>query len=101
MCRSVGRMLCTLVLAECLEGEDRFLDSILDIVWAICEESGWELPAHFEHLPTPFDNETPKSSDFNLPEVDEPLIGLSSAMTGALLAGDVFSFGWEVAECVG
>src|SRR5688572_16260239 len=30
-----------LVLAECAEGKDRFLDAIVDGIWAICEESFW------------------------------------------------------------
>lgn len=32
-------MLSNLALAECLEGEGRFLDPVLDVAWAICEES--------------------------------------------------------------
>lgn len=45
--RSVRRALMTqLALAECLEGQGRFLDPLLDVVWAILEESSWSLPAH-------------------------------------------------------
>lgn len=36
----------TLTLAECLENRGRFLDPILDLAWAICEESSWAYPAH-------------------------------------------------------
>lgn len=39
-------MLTSLALAECLEGQGRFLDPLLDVVWAILEESSWSLPAH-------------------------------------------------------
>ena len=40
-------------LAECLEGNGRFLDPLLDLAWAICEESSWALPAHQHHLADP------------------------------------------------
>lgn len=40
------RMLWTLTLAECLEHAGRFLDPLLDLAWAICEESSWTYPAH-------------------------------------------------------
>lgn len=43
--------LATLVLAECLEGEGRFLDEIANGIWAIAEESTWCLPAHATRLP--------------------------------------------------
>jgi hypothetical protein len=39
-------MLAALVLAECAEGEGRFLDDIANGIWAICEESSWVIPAH-------------------------------------------------------
>jgi hypothetical protein len=39
-----------LVLAECLEYTGRFLDPILDLAWAICEESSWVYPAHQAEL---------------------------------------------------
>ena len=35
-----------LTLAECLEYKGRFLDPIMDLTWAICEESSWASPAH-------------------------------------------------------
>src|SRR6516165_3492108 len=37
-------MLQNLVLAECLEGKDRFLNATADALWSICEESTWCLP---------------------------------------------------------
>ncbi len=39
-------MMTNLALAECLEGQGRFLDPLLNMVWAILEESSWSLPAH-------------------------------------------------------
>lgn len=35
-----------LTAAEYAEGQGRFLDSIIDLAWAIMEESTWVLPAH-------------------------------------------------------
>ncbi|MEZ4623003.1 MAG: heparinase II/III family protein [Caldilineaceae bacterium] len=44
------RMLWTLTFAECLEDQGRFLDPLLDLAWAICEESSWCYPAHQAEL---------------------------------------------------
>lgn len=35
-----------LILAECVEGRGRFLNDIVNGLWAICEESSWVVPAH-------------------------------------------------------
>lgn len=35
-----------LVLAECVEGGGRFLDDIINGIWAICEESTWVISGH-------------------------------------------------------
>ena len=45
---SFGRRsrLSQLVLAEAFEREGRFVDEIVDGIWAICEESFWGVPAH-------------------------------------------------------
>lgn len=40
------RMLWNLTLAECLENQGRFLDPLLNVAWATCEESSWAYPAH-------------------------------------------------------
>lgn len=40
------RMLWNLTLAECLENVGRFLDPLLNVAWATCEESSWAYPAH-------------------------------------------------------
>lgn len=62
-----------LALAECLEGEGRHLDDIVNGVWAICEESTWCLPAH-------------ERSAGPLSDIHEPQIDLFGAETGATLA---------------
>ena len=38
--------LSTLVIAECAEYKGRFIDHIIDYLWAICSEPLWGLPAH-------------------------------------------------------
>jgi hypothetical protein len=67
-----------LVLGECAEGQGRFLDAIIDGLWLICEESGWQLPAHNSHI-----RGGPRDS---LPDPQNPVIDLFAAETGANLA---------------
>jgi hypothetical protein len=72
-------MLADLALGECLEYQGRFLDPLLNVAWAICEESSWELPAHHH----------------DLPDVARPEIGLFAALTGTQLAEVVVLLGHE------
>ncbi len=72
------RMLNDLVLGELVEGEGRFLSSIVDGVMLICEESGWQLPAHNSY--------ERGGMRHPLPDVTRPVIDLFAAETGALLA---------------
>lgn len=67
-----------LVLGECAEGQGRFLDAIIDGLWLICEESGWQLPAHNSHI-----RGGPRDP---LPDPRDPVIDLFAAETGANLA---------------
>lgn len=65
-----------LVLAECVANDGRFVDDIVNGVWAICEESFWGIPACMymqQHGP-------------GLPDVEEPVVPLFVAETVALLA---------------
>ena len=59
-----------MTLAECLEYEGRFLDPLLDMAWAICEESTWSIAAHQRALT----------------DMERPHIDLMATMTGAYLA---------------
>ncbi|HEX3021367.1 MAG TPA: heparinase II/III family protein [Lachnospiraceae bacterium] len=72
------RTLNALVLAESLEGKGRFLDKIIDGIFAICDEPAWQLPAH-----NSYERDTPQ---LPLPDVTQPLLDLFSCETGALLA---------------
>ncbi|MBJ2355529.1 hypothetical protein, partial [Sphaerochaeta sp. S2] len=44
------RMLGTLTLAYCLKPKEVILDKIIDLVWAIVEETSWCLPAHNSYI---------------------------------------------------
>ena len=70
--------LCALACAECAEHEGRFMDAIADTVWAICEESAWQLPAHNSYI-----RDTPQ---LPLPDTSRPIVDLFAAETGELLA---------------
>lgn len=72
------RMLNDLVLGELLQDEGRFLPAIIDGIWLICEESGWQLPAHNSYQRGGIRHP--------LPDVDRPVIDLFAAETGALLS---------------
>jgi hypothetical protein len=72
------RQLVDLTMAECVEGRGRFLDGIIDGVFALAEESGWQLPAHNSYV-----RDTPQ---IILADAARPVIDLFAAETGALLA---------------
>ena len=73
------RQLAALLLGECAEGQGRFIDPLIDRIWAICEETSWLLPAHS----TPrFGEPADALPDF---EAALPYIDLFSAETGSLL----------------
>ena len=44
------RLLCRLVMAECMGDTGEYLLKIADLVWALCEESAWQLPAHNSYI---------------------------------------------------
>lgn len=71
------RALNAAVMAECVEHRGRFLDMIVDGVFALCEESGWQLPAHN----TPI-RDAPTAI---LPDIDAPILDLFACETGAQL----------------
>lgn len=72
------RVVNALIMAECVEGKDRFLDDILNGIVAICEESGWQLPPHNRY-----------GADLTrglISNIERPVIDLFSAETAAQLA---------------
>lgn len=79
---SIGRRnaLVNLVIAECMENKGRFLDDIVNGVWAICEESFWGLSAHV----------SAQKAGSGLPDITEPIVDLFVAETSALLSWVVY-----------
>ena len=65
-----------LVFAELIEQKGRFLDQIINGIWAICEETYWGVPAHLSM----------QQAGRGLPDVREPIVDLFAAQTGQLLA---------------
>jgi hypothetical protein len=68
--------LCDLVVAECIEHEGRFVDDIVNGIWAICEESYWGVTPHLAM----------QKAGAGLPDVAEPTVDLFAAETSALLS---------------
>ncbi len=71
-----------LVLAELMEGEGRFMDQIINGVWAMCEQTTWVRPAHFYM----------QEAGFGLPDINDPTIGIFSSETTSLLAWTYYFF---------
>lgn len=67
-----------LVLGECAEYQGRFLDDIINVLFLICEETAWQLPAHNTYI-----RDTPCHI---LPDVTRPVVDLFAAETGAVAA---------------
>jgi hypothetical protein len=72
-----------LVIAECMENKGRFLDDIVNGVWAICEESFWGVSAHIGA----------QKAGSGLPDVTEPIVDLFAAETSSLLSWVVYLLG--------
>lgn len=68
----------SLVVAECLEDQGRFLDDIINGIFVLCEESAWQLPAHNSYV-----RDTPQEI---LPDTPRPVLDLFACETGAQLA---------------
>lgn len=75
-----------LVLAECAEGEGRFLDPITDGLWLLFEESSWVYPAHIFMQ---------RAGD-DLPDASEPVVDLGVGETAALVSWIDYLLGPEL-----
>ncbi|MBD3414677.1 MAG: hypothetical protein GF421_09645 [Candidatus Aminicenantes bacterium] len=82
------RKLAELVLGECMEGKGRFMDDIMNGVWAICEETYWGVPAHLGL----------QERGNGLPDVTEPTVDLFAAETGTLIAWTYYLVGKQLDE---
>ncbi len=72
-----------LVVAECVEGKGRFVDDIVNGIWATCEESYWGVPAHLNL----------QKAGSGLPDVAEPTVDLFTGETASLLAWTLYLAG--------
>ncbi|MFC1526788.1 heparinase II/III family protein [Candidatus Latescibacterota bacterium] len=72
-----------LVVAECMEGEGRFLDAIVDGIWLTCEETYWGIPAHVGV----------QKAGSGLPDAFEPTVDLFAGETVSLLAWTLYLLG--------
>jgi hypothetical protein len=70
------RALQDLVLAELAEGRGRFLDQIINGVWALSEQTTWSASAHLSL----------QEAGPGLPDVEEPIIDLSVGEVSSLFA---------------
>ena len=80
--------LADLAIAECMQGQGRFLDDIMNGIWAICEESFWGVSAHIGA----------QKAGRGLPDVSEPIVDLFAAETSSLLAWTAYLLGPQLNE---
>lgn len=78
----------TLLYAEILEGQGRFVRDIANGVWVICEQTSWAQPAHLNV-------EIPGAG---LPTRDHPILALLASETAATLAAVEYFVGEELDE---
>jgi len=82
--------LVALTLAECIAGDGKLIDDIIDVAWGICEETSWVIPAHNNQSGTP-----PRT----LPDIEAPVyIDLFSAETGSALTWTYYFLADAIAE---
>jgi hypothetical protein len=75
--------LLALTFAECVENKGRFIDDIVNGLWAICEQSFWGVPAHLYI----------QKAGLGLPDPKDPIVDLFAAETSAELADVVYLVG--------
>jgi hypothetical protein len=87
-----------LVIAECLEGEGRFLDEIVDGIWYICEESTWCIPIHLliERSGSGLPDAEMVAADPGLPDVTDPIVDIFAGETANLMAWTFYLLGEQL-----
>lgn len=75
-----------LVMAESMEGKGRFVDQIVNGIWSISEETFWGISAHVGI----------QKAGAGLPDVQDPIVDLFAAETGAVLAWTDYFVGPEL-----
>ena len=74
-----------LALAELIEGKGRFIDDLLNGVWALCEQTSWVASAHLGR----------QSRGKGLPDLDDVGIDLGAGRLGAFLSWVHYYFAAE------
>ncbi len=78
----------SLVVAECVENQGRFLDDIIDGIFSLCEESAWQLPPHNSY-------ERSKPQEI-LPDSTRPVMDLFACESGSQLACILYLLGEQL-----
>ena len=76
--------LVALALAECLTNRGKYVDAAVNMIWCICEECTWCVPAHFVTI---------------LPDPDTRRLDLFAAETAATLAGALHLLAPVLGDC--
>ena len=96
------RAMLTRALVEYIMGDQSMLSRIEDLLWAICEETSWVVPAHEEQGPNYWDIDppivrtTPLGAHTSLTRESDS-IDLFAAETGAIVAETVYLVGDDIA----
>lgn len=97
----VKRTMLTRAVCEMLLGDERYRDAVHDLLWSICEETSWVLPAHEEQGPDYWDlKPSPRQKPFGAHTAltrEPDAIDLFAAETGASLAETVHLVGDRLA----
>ncbi|MGC8782747.1 MAG: heparinase II/III domain-containing protein, partial [Anaerolineae bacterium] len=95
------RTMLTRAVFEMLLGDDGYRDAVHDLLWSICEETSWVLPAHEEQGPDYWDlKPSPRQRPFGAHTAltrEPDAIDLFAAETGASLAETVHLVGGRLA----
>ncbi len=83
--------LVSLIVAECLEDQGRFLEDIKNGIHVILSEEGWQLPPH-----NSYERGGP---NLPYPDPERPVLELFSCETGALMALARYVCGDRLEEC--
>ena len=95
------RSMLTRAVVEMMLGDDSMRDHVHDLLWSICEETTWVLPAHEEQGPAYWDlRPTPRTQSWGAHTMltrEPDSIDLFAAETGASLAETIYWLGDRLA----
>lgn len=95
------RSMLTRAVVEMILGDDSMRDAVHDLLWSICEETTWVLPAHEEQGPVYWDlKPSPRTRPWGAHTMltrEPDSIDLFAAETGASLAETIYLLGDRLA----